>query len=318
MNIQFAIKGDDIYILEVNPRASRTAPFVSKATGVPLPYLATQVMLGKTLEELDPWSLRKGGFVCVKEAVLPFQRFPGVDVILGPEMHSTGEVMGMGPSFGEAFLKSQLGAGQALPQGGRIFLSVNDRDKPYLPEVAQKFAELGFQLLATRGTAAVLRQRGLDVEEVLKVYEGRPNIVDLLINHEVALVINTASGKHTAKDSKAIRHAALMFKVPLLHHHRRRQGHGHGHRLPPRRGACGKSAGILRAGSCGGSYESIAGAGRRFYVGRQVLYRRVRNRRRSHLHHGHDRLSGGPHRPLLLRADGLHDLPACGQLRHLP
>ena len=211
MNIQFAIKGDDIYILEVNPRASRTAPFVSKATGVPLPYLATQVMLGKTL---DPWSLRKGGFVCVKEAVLPFQRFPGVDVILGPEMHSTGEVMGMGPSFGEAFLKSQLGAGQALPQGGRIFLSVNDRDKPYLPEVAQKFAELGFQLLATRGTAAVLRQRGLDVEEVLKVYEGRPNIVDLLINHEVALVINTASGKHTAKDSKAIRHAALMFKVP--------------------------------------------------------------------------------------------------------
>ncbi|WP_302549006.1 carbamoyl-phosphate synthase large subunit [uncultured Desulfovibrio sp.] len=214
MNIQFAIKGDDIYILEVNPRASRTAPFVSKATGVPLPYLATQVMLGKTLEELDPWSLRKGGFVCVKEAVLPFQRFPGVDVILGPEMHSTGEVMGMGPSFGEAFLKSQLGAGQALPQGGRIFLSVNDRDKPYLPEVAQKFAELGFQLLATRGTAAVLRQRGLDVEEVLKVYEGRPNIVDLLINHEVALVINTASGKHTAKDSKAIRHAALMFKVP--------------------------------------------------------------------------------------------------------
>ncbi len=214
MNIQFAIKGDDIYILEGNPRASRTAPFVSKATGVPLPYLATQVMLGKTLEELDPWSLRKGGFVCVKEAVLPFQRFPGVDVILGPEMHSTGEVMGMGPSFGEAFLKSQLGAGQALPQGGRIFLSVNDRDKPYLPEVAQKFAELGFQLLATRGTAAVLRQRGLDVEEVLKVYEGRPNIVDLLINHEVALVINTASGKHTAKDSKAIRHAALMFKVP--------------------------------------------------------------------------------------------------------
>uniref|UniRef100_UPI00265DA15E carbamoyl-phosphate synthase large subunit n=1 Tax=uncultured Desulfovibrio sp. TaxID=167968 RepID=UPI00265DA15E len=192
MNIQFAIKGDDIYILEVNPRASRTAPFVSKATGVPLPYLATQVMLGKTLEELDPWSLRKGGFVCVKEAVLPFQRFPGVDVILGPEMHSTGEVMGMGPSFGEAFLKSQLGAGQALPQGGRIFLSVNDRDKPYLPEVAQKFAELGFQLLATRGTAAVLRQRGLDVEEVLKVYEGRPNIVDLLINHEVALVINSA------------------------------------------------------------------------------------------------------------------------------
>ena len=214
MNIQFAIKGDDIYILEVNPRASRTAPFVSKATGVPLPYLATQVMLGKTLEELDPWSMRKGGFTCVKEAVLPFQRFPGVDVILGPEMHSTGEVMGMGSNFGEAFLKSQLGAGQVLPQGGRLFLSVNDRDKPYLPEVADMFARLGFHLLATRGTAAVLREHGLEVEEVLKVYEGRPNIVDLLINHEVALVINTASGKHTARDSKAIRHAALTYKVP--------------------------------------------------------------------------------------------------------
>ncbi|WP_022654911.1 carbamoyl-phosphate synthase large subunit [uncultured Desulfovibrio sp.] len=214
MNIQFAIKGDDIYILEVNPRASRTAPFVSKATGVPLPYLATQVMLGMPLDELDPWSMRKGGFTCVKEAVMPFQRFPGVDIILGPEMHSTGEVMGMGSNFGEAFLKSQLGAGQVLPQGGKIFLSVNDRDKPYLPEVAAMFARLGFQLLATQGTAAVLRKHGLEVEEVRKVYEGRPNIVDLLINHEVALVINTASGKTTAKDSKAIRRASLTYKVP--------------------------------------------------------------------------------------------------------
>ncbi|WP_165065144.1 carbamoyl-phosphate synthase large subunit [Desulfovibrio sp. ZJ200] len=214
MNIQFAIKGDDIYILEVNPRASRTAPFVSKATGVPLPYLATQVMLGKSLDELDPWSMRKGGFVCVKEAVMPFHRFPGVDVILGPEMHSTGEVMGMGSDFGEAFLKSQLGAGQVLPQAGKIFLSVNDRDKPFLPEVASMFAKLGFELLATRGTAAVLRKHGLKVEEVRKVYEGRPNIVDLLINHEVALVINTASGKPTARDSKAIRRAALTYKTP--------------------------------------------------------------------------------------------------------
>ena len=214
MNIQFAIKGDDIYILEVNPRASRTAPFVSKATGVPLPYLATQVMLGKSLDELDPWSMRKGGFTCVKEAVMPFQRFPGVDIILGPEMHSTGEVMGMGSNFGDAFLKSQLGAGQVLPQGGKIFLSVNDRDKPFLPEVAAMFAKLGFRLLATQGTANVLREHGLEVEEVRKVYEGRPNIVDLLINHEVDLVINTASGKHTARDSKAIRRAALTYKVP--------------------------------------------------------------------------------------------------------
>ncbi len=214
MNIQFAIKGNDIYILEVNPRASRTAPFVSKATGVPLPYLATQVMLGKSLEELDPWSMRKGGFTCVKEAVMPFQRFPGVDILLGPEMHSTGEVMGMGATFGEAFLKSQLGAGQVLPQGGKLFLSVNDRDKPFLPEVAAAFAKLGFHLMATRGTAKLLREHGLQVEDVRKVFEGRPNIIDLLINHEVDLVINTAAGKNTAKDSKAIRRTALTYKVP--------------------------------------------------------------------------------------------------------
>ncbi len=214
MNIQFAIKGDDVYILEVNPRASRTAPFVSKATGVPLPYLATQVMLGKTLEELDPWSMRRGGFTCVKEAVLPFQRFPGVDIILGPEMHSTGEVMGMGDNFPDAFMKSQLGAGQSLPQGGNVFLSVNDRDKPLLPEVAAMFAELGFHLLATRGTAKLLREHGLEVEEVRKVYEGRPHIVDRIVNNEIALVVNTASGKNTARDSKSIRHAAVTYGVP--------------------------------------------------------------------------------------------------------
>lgn len=214
MNIQFAIKGDEIYILEVNPRASRTAPFVSKATGVPLPYLATQVMLGKKLEELDPWSMRRGGFTCVKEAVMPFGRFPGVDVILGPEMHSTGEVMGMGSTFAEAYHKSQLGAGQIIPQSGRLFLSVNERDKPYLPEVARMFKNLGFTLLATSGTAAFLKDHGLEVEVVRKVYEGRPNIVDLIINHEVDLVVNTPSGKRTAKDSKAIRRTALTYNVP--------------------------------------------------------------------------------------------------------
>ena len=214
MNIQFAIKGDEIYILEVNPRASRTAPFVSKATGVPLPYLATQVMLGKKLEELDPWSMRRGGFTCVKEAVMPFGRFPGVDVILGPEMHSTGEVMGMGSTFAEAYHKSQLGAGQIIPQSGRLFLSVNERDKPYLPEVARMFKNFGFTLLATSGTAAFLKEYGLEVEVVRKVYEGRPNIVDLIINHEVDLVVNTPSGKRTAKDSKAIRRTALTYNVP--------------------------------------------------------------------------------------------------------
>ncbi|MBQ7585764.1 MAG: carbamoyl-phosphate synthase large subunit, partial [Desulfovibrionaceae bacterium] len=214
MNIQFAIKDDDIYILEVNPRASRTAPFVSKATGVPLPYLATQVMLGKTLEELDPWSMRKGGFVCVKEAVMPFNRFPGVDVVLGPEMHSTGEVMGMGLNFEEAFGKSQIAAGQVLPKSGKLFLSVNERDKPYVAGVAKLFVQQGFSLLATSGTAEVLKKAGLEVEIVRKVYEGRPNIVDLIINHEVDLLINTPSGKHTARDSKAIRRTALTYGVP--------------------------------------------------------------------------------------------------------
>lgn len=214
MNIQFAIKGDDIFILEVNPRASRTAPFVAKATGVPLPYLATQVMLGKTLEELDPWSRRRGGFYCVKEAVLPFNRFPGVDIILGPEMHSTGEVMGMGATFEDAFLKSQLAAGQRLPQRGKVFLSVNDRDKPLLPDVARMYDALGFELLATTGTARLLREQGLKVQPVFKVYEGRPNIVDLIKNGEVSLVVNTASGKRTAHDSKEIRRSALTYGVP--------------------------------------------------------------------------------------------------------
>ncbi|MDR1776483.1 MAG: carbamoyl-phosphate synthase large subunit [Desulfovibrio sp.] len=214
MNIQFALKGNDLYILEVNPRASRTAPFVSKATGVPLPRLATQVMLGKSLDELDPWSMRRGGFTCVKEAVLPFHRFAGVDVVLGPEMHSTGEVMGMGLDFEEAFLKSQLAAGQILPQSGRIFLSVNDRDKPFVVALGKQFAALGFELLATRGTADVLRAAGLVVENVRKVSEGRPNIMDMLINHEVALVVNTASGKKTAHDSRAIRRTALLYGAP--------------------------------------------------------------------------------------------------------
>ncbi|MBD5553581.1 MAG: carbamoyl-phosphate synthase large subunit [Desulfovibrio sp.] len=214
MNIQFAIKGDEIYILEVNPRASRTAPFVSKATGVPLPYLATQVMLGKSLDELDPWSMRKGGFTCVKEAVMPFNRFPGVDILLGPEMHSTGEVMGMGANFAEAFLKSQLAAGQKLPREGRVFISVNDRDKPYVTETAKKFADMGFEILATAGTGKLLQDAGIKVRIVAKVYEGKPNIVDLISEKQVALVINTASGKHTARDSRAIRRAALMHGVP--------------------------------------------------------------------------------------------------------
>ncbi|PWL64161.1 MAG: carbamoyl phosphate synthase large subunit [Desulfovibrionaceae bacterium] len=214
MNIQFAVKDGVIFILEVNPRASRTAPFVSKATGVPLPALATQLMLGRTLKELDPWSRRKGGYVSVKEAVFPFKRFPGVDILLGPEMRSTGEVMGIAASFEEAFLKGQLASGQKLPTRGKVFLSVNDRDKVFAPDVARQLAEMGFELLATRGTAELLRSHGLDVKTVLKMYEGRPNVVDMIKNGEVALIINTASGKRTANDSRAIREATLHYGVP--------------------------------------------------------------------------------------------------------
>lgn len=176
MNIQFAVKDGVIFILEVNPRASRTAPFVSKATGVPLPALATQLMLGRSLRELDPWSRRKGGYVSVKEAVFPFKRFPGVDILLGPEMRSTGEVMGIAGNFEEAFLKGQLASGQKLPTEGKVFLSVNDRDKVFAPEVARQLADMGFELLATRGTADLLRSHGLNVKtEPFKMYEGRPN-----------------------------------------------------------------------------------------------------------------------------------------------
>ena len=215
MNIQFALKGDDLYIIEVNPRASRTVPFVSKATGVPLAYLATQVMLGSTLDELDPWSMKKGGFTCCKEVVLPFKRFPGVDIILGPEMHSTGEVMGMGADFAEAFLKSQLGSGTRLPDGGTVFLSVNDRDKEFIPELAKLYYDLGFKLTATRGTARTISEAGYPVSVVNKVQEGRPNIVDLLINHEIALVVNTpASNGATTHAGKAIRQATLTYGIP--------------------------------------------------------------------------------------------------------
>ena len=145
---------------------------------------------------------------------MPFARFPGVDVILGPEMHSTGEVMGMGVTFEEAYHKSQLASGQVLPSSGKVFLSVNDRDKPYLADVARLFVQLGFTLLATAGTAAILQEANLKVEVVRKVYEGRPNIVDLIINHDVDLLINTPSGKTTAKDSKAIRRTALTYGIP--------------------------------------------------------------------------------------------------------
>ena len=214
MNIQFAVKDGDIYILEVNPRASRTSPFVSKATGVPLAKLATKVIMGQKLKDLNPWAERKSGYYAVKESVFPFNRFPGVDVLLGPEMRSTGEVMGIDESVGLAFMKSQLGAGQVLPQHGTVFLSIADNAKDEVLPAAQILGELGFKILATKGTAAYLQEKGIAVTPVLKVFEGRPNIVDHMKNREVDLVVNLVSDKRTVRDSMSIRQTALLYGIP--------------------------------------------------------------------------------------------------------
>jgi carbamoyl-phosphate synthase large subunit len=214
LNIQFAIKDRQLFILEVNPRASRTAPFVSKATGVPLAKMATRVMMGAKLKELDPWSLCRRGYYSVKEAVLPFNRFPGVDILLGPEMRSTGEVMGIDDNLGLAFMKSQLGAGMMLPDKGCVFISVNDYDKPYCLEPAAGFKEMGFDILATRGTAAFLEQNGIAARIINKVFEGRPNVIDSIKNQEIQLVINTSSGKQTVSDSSSLRQAAVLYRIP--------------------------------------------------------------------------------------------------------
>jgi carbamoyl-phosphate synthase large subunit len=216
MNIQYAVKDETLYILEVNPRASRTVPFVSKATGISLADVATQVMLGRTLDELELYDREAPSHISVKEAVFPFNRFPGVDTILGPEMKSTGEVMGIAHDFGMAYAKSQLAAGQMLPVDGTVFISVRDRDKAGAAHMARRFADLGFKLIATSGTAKYLQNLGLNVDLVFKVSEGRPHVIDLVKNGEIALIINTAQGERTVKDSTSIRRAALLYKIPYV------------------------------------------------------------------------------------------------------
>ncbi len=216
LNIQFAIKDDTVYILEVNPRASRTVPYLSKATGVPLAKVAARVMVGKSLADLDLVGDLDVAGVFVKTPVFPFVRFPGVDSILGPEMKSTGEVMGGASSFGAAFAKAQLAAGQRLPDAGRAFISVNDEDKPNVIPIARGLAELGFELLATRGTAAYLRAHDLDAEVVFKINEGRPHVGDRLLNREVDLVINTPLGRESFFDDLAMRRIAMMLGVPCI------------------------------------------------------------------------------------------------------
>jgi carbamoyl-phosphate synthase large subunit len=217
MNVQFAIQNGVVFVLEVNPRASRTVPYVSKATGRPLAKIAARCMAGRSLQAQGIAGEIVPPYFSVKEAVFPFIKFPGVDTILGPEMKSTGEVMGVGESFAEAFVKSQLAAGVKLPQRGNVFISVRDGDKPRAIELARILVGLGFDLVATRGTAAALAAAGVPVTAVNKVHEGRPHILDMLKNDEIALVVNTVQEKRSAiRDSYTIRREALTDQIPTF------------------------------------------------------------------------------------------------------
>jgi carbamoyl-phosphate synthase large subunit len=231
MNIQFAIPssnghsksdGGKVYVLEVNPRASRTVPFVSKATGVPMAKIAARLMTGRKLKEFLPEFIERradldtGHCYYVKSPVFPWNKFPGVDTVLGPEMKSTGEVMGVADNFGEAFAKAQTAAGQKLPTQGTVFVSVTDHDKPQVAEVARKFVDMGFKLVATAGTADVLENAGMTVERVYKVKEGRPNVVDLIKGERIQLIINTPHGVDPFFDEKAIRRAAVSARIPTI------------------------------------------------------------------------------------------------------
>jgi carbamoyl-phosphate synthase large subunit len=216
MNVQYAVKGDTVYVLEVNPRASRTVPFVSKAIGVPLAKLAAKVMAGKTLRELEFTEEIWPKYWAVKESVFPFNRFHGQDILLSPEMRSTGEVMGLDADRGIAYAKSQMAAGSPLPLGGKVFLSVSDQHKKKIAELGRQFTELGFELVATGGTAATLEKAGLKVERIHKLQEGRPNAVDLLKNKELQLVINTPSGATPRADEIKIRTTAVYTGTPIM------------------------------------------------------------------------------------------------------
>ena len=217
MNMQLAVKGDDLYVIEVNPRASRTAPFVSKAIGVPLPKLAAKIMAGKTLKELGFTEEVIPAHHSVKEAVFPFSKFTGVDIILGPEMKSTGEVMGIDPDLGLAFAKSQMAAGGTLPTGGNVFISVKEADRQNVARIAKGYADLGFKIYATSGTGGVISEAGIDVQILPKLASGqRPNVIDLMKNKDMALVINTPSGKNPREDEIKIRTASMQNRIPIM------------------------------------------------------------------------------------------------------
>jgi carbamoyl-phosphate synthase large subunit len=214
MNVQFAVQGNDVFVLEVNPRASRTVPFVSKAIGVPLAKLAARIMVGRKLKDLGFTAEVHPQHISVKEAVFPFNKFPGVDTLLGPEMKSTGEVMGIDTSFGIAFAKAQLGGGMRLPNSGRVFISVRDEDKASVVLAAEKLYRVGFGIVATRGTAAFFAARGVPAETVNKVQDGSPHIGDQIKQGEIAMVINTPTDAHSHADSYLIRRWALDYQVP--------------------------------------------------------------------------------------------------------
>ncbi|HEX3105773.1 MAG TPA: carbamoyl phosphate synthase large subunit, partial [Terriglobales bacterium] len=214
--------GGKVYVLEVNPRASRTVPYVSKATGVPMAKIASRLMTGRKLREFLPEyveqrkDLDTGSCYYVKSPVFPWNKFPGVDTVLGPEMKSTGEVMGVADNFGEAFAKAQIAAGQKLPTQGTLFISVTDHDKPHVAEVARKFVDMGFKLVATAGTADVIEAAGMACERVYKVKEGRPNVVDLIKGDRIQLIVNTPQGPDPFFDEKAIRRAAVTARIPTI------------------------------------------------------------------------------------------------------
>ncbi|MBI3331052.1 MAG: carbamoyl-phosphate synthase large subunit, partial [Candidatus Omnitrophica bacterium] len=216
MNVQFAVKDDAVYVLEVNPRASRTVPFISKAVGVPLAKVATRAMAGVSLREQGVTEEVIPPFLAVKESVFPFSRFAGVDILLGPEMKSTGEVMGLDEDFGRAFIKSQIAAGQLLPKTGVVFVSVKNRDKRSVVLIAQRLEEMGFELVATQGTLKALQRYGLHARLVKKIHEGRPNVLDLLKSGGVQLVINTPSGRLPRAAEVQIRSAATMLGIPCI------------------------------------------------------------------------------------------------------
>jgi len=216
MNIQFAVQGDTVYILEANPRASRTVPYVSKATGVPLATIASQVMSGKTLTALNFTEEVLPKHVAVKEAVLPFNKFAGTDTLLGPEMRSTGEVMGIDTDFGTAFAKAEIAAGERLPRSGAVFVSMSDRDKETVVPAVKDFIDLGFKIIATEGTRKVLQASGLEVEPILKLHEGRPHVLDAIKNNRIQLVVNTPSGQEAREDGRKIRRSCLAYKIPIV------------------------------------------------------------------------------------------------------